>query len=56
MNPTGEIRTFDLFCGGGGSSIGARAAGATPAGGVDMWSIGTEAFHENLPIARVYTT
>jgi DNA (cytosine-5)-methyltransferase 1 len=43
------IRAFDLFCGGGGSSIGAKQAGATPIGGVDLWSIATDAFRLNLP-------
>src|SRR5438046_3129878 len=51
-----KIQAFDLFCGGGGSSIGAKLAGATPVGGVDMWSVGTDAYSENFPGAETYTT
>ncbi|MBI2478367.1 MAG: DNA cytosine methyltransferase [Planctomycetia bacterium] len=50
-----EVRAFDLFCGGGGSSIGAKQAGATPVGGVDLWSIATDAYAANLPGAKAYT-
>jgi hypothetical protein len=34
-NPS-DIRVFDLFCGGGGSSCGAKKAGVMPVGGVDL--------------------
>lgn len=50
------IRTFDLFCGGGGSSIGAKRAGAVPLGGVDLWPVATAAFEANLPGAKGYTS
>ena len=50
------IRTFDLFCGAGGSSLGAQAAGATPLGGVDLWPIATEAFALNLPGTTTYAS
>ncbi|MDA1050137.1 MAG: DNA cytosine methyltransferase [Planctomycetota bacterium] len=50
-----EVRAFDLFCGGGGSSLGAKQAGATPVGGVDLWSIATDAYAANLPGAKAYT-
>jgi DNA (cytosine-5)-methyltransferase 1 len=49
------IRAFDLFCGGGGSSIGAKQAGATPVGGVDQWPIATDAFSLNLPKTKTFT-
>ncbi len=49
-----EVRAFDLFCGGGGSSLGAKSAGATPVGGVDLWSIATDAYQANLPDAKVF--
>ena len=49
-----EARAFDLFCGGGGSSLGAKSAGATPVGGVDLWSIATDAYQANLPDTRVF--
>ncbi|MCO6455539.1 MAG: DNA cytosine methyltransferase [Pirellulaceae bacterium] len=49
-----EVRAFDLFCGGGGSSIGARQAGAVPVGGADLWPLAAEAYCQNLPGARAY--
>jgi len=49
------IRSFDLFCGGGGSSCGARLAGATTVGGIDIWPVATETFRLNNPHATVYT-
>jgi DNA (cytosine-5)-methyltransferase 1 len=42
------IRALDLFCGAGGSSEGARAAGATIAAGVDMSPIATATFGANF--------
>lgn len=50
-----EIRAFDLFCGGGGSSIGAKQAGVTPVGGVDAWDLATAAYKCNLPRTLTYT-
>jgi DNA (cytosine-5)-methyltransferase 1 len=50
-----RIRTFDLFCGAGGSSCGAKQAGAEVAGGVDLWPTATRTFHKNFPKAKVYT-
>lgn len=49
-----QTRVFDLFCGAGGSSCGARLAGATPVGGVDLWPVATETFELNFPKARVF--
>jgi DNA (cytosine-5)-methyltransferase 1 len=46
------IRAIDLFCGGGGSSWGARAAGARMVGAVDAWSVATSNYLENFPTAR----
>lgn len=48
------IRTFDMFCGGGGSSYGAVMAGAEIVGGIDSWSFATTAFADNFPEARVF--
>jgi DNA (cytosine-5)-methyltransferase 1 len=45
------IRTLDLFCGGGGSSWGAQAAGADIVCGVDAWDIATATFKANFPNA-----
>ena len=55
MARTSEIRAFDLFCGGGGSSCGARMAGTRTVGGVDLWPLATETFRLNNPDATVYT-
>ena len=49
------IHTFDMFCGGGGSSSGAALAGAAVMGGVDAWTLATEVFADNFPDARVFT-
>lgn len=50
-----RIRAFDLFCGGGGSSIGAKQVGVFPVGGIDAWEVATEAYARNLPGALTYT-
>lgn len=49
-----EIRTLDLFCGGGGSSWGAEAGGATIVGGIDASSLAVEAFSANFPRAKAF--
>lgn len=49
------IHTFDMFCGGGGSSSGAALAGASVVGGVDAWTLATEVFADNFSDARVFT-
>lgn len=48
------IRTFDMFCGGGGSSYGAAMAGATVVAGIDAWQLATVAFADNFPEAEVF--
>jgi len=50
-----EVRAFDIFCGAGGSSCGARQAGATIVGGIDLWPLATRTFQLNFPQAKVYT-
>lgn len=47
-----SVRALDLFCGGGGSSWGAEAAGATVVGGIDAWEVATQTFASNFPHAR----
>jgi DNA (cytosine-5)-methyltransferase 1 len=47
------IRTLDLFCGGGGSSWGARGAGADIVCGVDAWDLAVKTFADNFPEADV---
>jgi DNA (cytosine-5)-methyltransferase 1 len=48
------LRSLDLFCGCGGSSIGARQAGVIPAGGIDIWPAAIRAFTHNIPNAIGY--
>ena len=55
MNSTMIPRTIDLFCGGGGSSWGAKAAGADIVCGVDLWSLATRTYESNFPGARGIT-
>lgn len=50
-----SIRTLDLFSGGGGSSYGARAAGAEIVCGVDAWGGATAAYSANFPKADALT-
>lgn len=50
-----RIRTLDLFCGGGGSSWGAKAAGAEIVCGVDAWEIATKTYKSNFPDATAVT-
>ncbi len=47
------ISTLDLFCGGGGSSLGASQAGAAIIGAVDAWDIAADTFADNFPDAQV---
>lgn len=47
------MRTLDLFCGAGLSSSGARAAGVTITGAIDLCSIATRTFAHNFPDAFV---
>lgn len=49
-----QIRVFDMFCGAGGASLGAREGGATIVGGVDLWSPAVESFRLNFPDAHVF--
>lgn len=44
-----RLRTIDLFCGGGGSSWGAKAAGAEVVCGVDAWPLATQTYKTNFP-------
>jgi DNA (cytosine-5)-methyltransferase 1 len=48
-------RTFDLFHGAGGSSVGARAAGANIVAGVDLWGIASDCYQRNFPHAQSIT-
>lgn len=50
-----SLRTLDLFCGGGGSSWGARNAGAEIVCAVDAWPVAAETYQANFPGAKVVT-
>lgn len=43
-----RLRTLDLFCGGGGSSWGAQAAGAEVVCGVDAWDLAATTYQANF--------
>ncbi len=49
------IRTLDIFCGGGGSSYGARQGGAKIVCGVDLSPIATATFADNFEDAEAVT-
>ena len=51
----GAVRTLDLFCGAGGSSWGARMAGAEIVGGVDIEPVAMQTFADNFPTATFTT-
>ncbi len=48
-----KLRGIDLFCGGGGSSWGARNAGAEIVCAVDAWPVAADTYRANIPGARV---
>lgn len=50
-----KLKGLDIFCGAGGSSAGARAAGVEMVGGVDMCPIATATYQNNFPTATVRT-
>ena len=50
------MRGCDLFCGAGGSSTGARAAGIDVVAGIDMCRAATATFGANFPDAHVVTS
>lgn len=51
-----NLRGIDLFCGGGGSSWGARRAGIEMVGAVDAWDIAAKTYEDNFPNAKVIST
>ena len=50
------IRTLDIFCGGGGSSYGARNGGAEIVCGIDLCEKATATYADNFPDAQVITS
>lgn len=49
-----NIRAIDLFCGAGGSSWGAKRAGATIVAGFDMSEVAGKTYRDNFPDAKFY--
>ena len=49
-----HIRTIDMFCGAGGSSYGARNAGANILAGFDIWEAAVKTFKANFKNAQIY--
>ncbi|MBP3983598.1 DNA cytosine methyltransferase [Pseudoxanthomonas helianthi] len=49
------MRGLDIFCGGGGSSAGARAAGVEMVGAVDMCPVATDTYRANFKDTHVVT-
>ncbi|WP_420632805.1 DNA cytosine methyltransferase [Candidatus Palauibacter sp.] len=47
------VRALDMFCGAGGSSVGAAAAGVKIVSGIDACPIATETYKANFPRAEV---
>lgn len=47
-----SLKGIDLFCGGGGSSWGAVAAGVKMIGAVDQWGLATATYLDNFPTAK----
>ena len=48
------MRAVDLFCGAGGSSLGAAAAGFEIVAGFDVWPVAGSVYRANFPSARFY--
>lgn len=48
------IRAIDLFCGAGGSSWGAQAAGVEIVAGFDRWDLARQVYQDNFPNARLF--
>ena len=47
-----RLKVLDLFCGGGGSSLGAEAIGGEVVCGIDAWDIAIKTFQSIFPKAR----
>lgn len=54
MPPSKPIRAIDLFCGVGGSSWGAQAAGVKVVAAFDLWELAGKNFSANFPRAHFY--
>ena len=54
MQLSNPIRAIDLFCGIGGNSCGARAAGVEIVAGFDMWELAGQVYVDNFSPATFY--
>lgn len=45
------MRVLDLFCGAGGSSVGAEMAGGQIVAGIDRWNVASDCYSKNFPSA-----
>jgi DNA (cytosine-5)-methyltransferase 1 len=48
-----RIRVLDMFCGAGGSSVGARSTGAEVVHAIDAWTLAARTFKDNFQAATV---
>jgi DNA (cytosine-5)-methyltransferase 1 len=48
-----RIQALDMFCGAGGSSVGARSTGAEVVHGIDAWALAALTFQDNFNAATV---
>jgi DNA (cytosine-5)-methyltransferase 1 len=49
-----RVRAIDLFCGAGGSSWGAQAAGVEIVAAFDMWTVAESVYRDNFPDVKFY--
>jgi len=52
---TRRVRAIDLFCGAGGSSWGAQAAGVEIVAAFDMWPVAESVYRDNFPNVKFYS-
>lgn len=50
-----RVKVIDLFCGAGGSSWGAKAAGAQIVAAFDMWDVAKAVYKDNFPDVRFFS-
>jgi DNA (cytosine-5)-methyltransferase 1 len=53
--PGNTVKAIDLFCGAGGSSWGARAAGVEIVAAFDMWKVAESVYRDNFPETKFYS-
>jgi len=49
-----QVKAIDLFCGAGGSSWGAQAAGVEIVAAFDMWPVAEAVYRDNFPHVKFY--